>query len=134
MSADRRPLPVPTPDSEEFWAGCADETLRMQRCRSCDELNWFPRGMCVNCSRDNLEWITLTGRGTVYSFSIVSRPPNESFPPRYVLALVDLEEGPRMLTHLVDIEPEAITIGLPVAVSFERRSDEISLPVFRATA
>jgi uncharacterized OB-fold protein len=134
MSIDRRPLPVPTPDSEEFWQGCADGVLRMQRCRTCGELNWFPRGMCVNCSSDDLEWITLSGRAIVYSFSIVSRPPNDSFPPRYVLALVDLDEGPRMLTHLVDIEPEAVEIGLAVAVSFDRRSDEISLPMFRPAA
>jgi uncharacterized OB-fold protein len=126
-----RPLPVPTPDSETFWRGCADGFLTMQKCRTCGELNWFPRGMCVNCSNQKFEWLRLSGRAAVYSFSIVSRAPNDTFPPRYVLALVDLEEGPRMLTHLVDVEPESVGIGMSVRVTFDRRSSEISLPMFR---
>jgi hypothetical protein len=126
-------LPVPTPDSEEFWRGCAKGELRMQRCRECAELNWFPRGICVVCSSTELAWEKLSGRATVYSYSLVSRPPNDTL-PQYVLALVDLDEGPRMLTHLVDLPVESIHIGMPVTVCFDRRSDAISLPMFSSPA
>jgi uncharacterized OB-fold protein len=130
VTASNRGLPIPTPDSAQFWRGCHDGALRMQRCDDCGELNWFPRGMCVNCSSSRLTWTTLSGRGTLYSFSVVTRPPNDDFPTRYVLALVDLEEGPRMMTHLVDVEPDAVGIGMAVTVRFDRRTDAISLPMF----
>ena len=130
MTRPSRTLPVPTPDSDEFWRGCLAGKLRMQRCDECGELNWFPRGVCVNCSSSALTWTDLSGRGTVYSFSVVSRPPNNSFPPEYVLALVDLDEGPRVMTHLVDMAPSDAAIGMSVAVRFDQRSDEIALPVF----
>jgi hypothetical protein len=132
MTIDRT-LPTPTPDSAEFWRGCAEGDLRMQRCQQCGELNWFPRGICVNCSAVELEWVHLSGRGTVYSYSVVARPPNASFPPQYVLALVDLEEGPRMMTHLVNAPPEDLRIGVAVSVCFDRRTEEVSLPMFTTT-
>jgi uncharacterized protein len=122
-------LPVPTPDSEEFWRGCAQGELRMQRCRTCGELNWFPRGICAVCSSTELAWEKLTGLATVYSYSVVSRPASDSV-SQYVLALVDLAEGPRLLTHLVGLPAESIRIGMPVTVCFEQRSDDISLPMF----
>jgi uncharacterized OB-fold protein len=132
MTALRRTLPIPTPDSERFWAGCAEQQLWMQKCGNCGEINWFPRGMCVNCSADELEWIELSGRGTIYSFSIVDRPPSTAFPPRYALALVDLVEGPRMMTHIVGVEFDSIRIGLDVRVQFDQHSESIWLPVFTA--
>lgn len=130
MTASRRSLPRPTPDSEEFWRGCREGELRMQRCANCEELNWFPRGLCVNCSSSDMNWISLSGRGTVYTFSVVARPPNDSFPTPYVLALVDLDEGVRLMTHLVGVDPAAVRIGLSVVVRFDRLSEDISLPVF----
>jgi uncharacterized protein len=130
MTTPGRMLPVPTPDSEEFWRGCAKGILRMQRCDECTEINWFPRGICVNCSSTHMTWIDLSGRGTVYSFSVVTRPPNDSYPREYILALVDLLEGPRVTTHIVDVDPARVTIGMPVTVRFERQNEEISLAVF----
>jgi uncharacterized OB-fold protein len=130
MRSAGRALPVPTPDSEMFWQGCTEGELRMQRCSDCSELNWFPRGLCANCSSARLNWVRLSGRGTVYSFSVVSRPPGDGFPDRYVLALVDLDEEIRMMTHLVAIAPENARIGMHVAVRFDRCSDGISLPTF----
>jgi uncharacterized OB-fold protein len=133
MNPATRTLPVPTPDSDRFWQGCADGQLWMQRCRDCGQINWFPRGFCVTCMADALEWEQLSGHGTVYSFSVVDRPVSAAYPPRYVLALVDLDEGPRMMTHLVDMDAEAIRIGLAVQVRFEQHGD-ISLPVFGPAA
>lgn len=102
----------------------------MQRCGDCAEMNWFPRGMCVRCSSTNLIWIELSGQATLYSYSLVSRVPNSAFPDHYVLALVDLDEGPRMLTHIVEISPDKVRIGMPLTVRFESLSDDVSLPVF----
>jgi uncharacterized protein len=130
MTPGRRLMPVPTPDSEEFWRGCHEGVLRMQRCRACGTWNWFPRGLCVNCSSGQLEWITLSGTGTVYSFSLVARPPSGAFPASYLLALVELAEGPRMMTHLINVDPAEVRTGMQVAVEFERHADDIALPVF----
>jgi hypothetical protein len=77
-----------------------------------------------------MEWILGTGKGVIYSFSIVNRPPSPAFAVPYVLALVDLEEGPRLMTHIVECAPEDVAVGRSVAVGFRRVSDEISVPVF----
>ena len=130
MSSTGRPLPVPTPDSETFWQGCAEGQLRMQRCGDCSELNWFPRGLCANCSSARLNWMAVSGRGTVYSFSVVSRPPGDGFSDPYLLALVDLDEGVRMMTHLVEVAPEVVQIGMSVEVRFEHCGNDIALPTF----
>ena len=123
--------PVPTADSEVFWARCKAGALCLPRCRACGELNWFPRAMCRYCSGTDMEWVPMSGRATVYSFSVVDRPPSPELPDRYVLALVDLDEGVRMMTHVVDCDPTEVRIGMRVSVLFQPVSDEISLPMFR---
>lgn len=130
MVTPSRALPLPTPDSKDFWRGCNDGELRMQQCDSCGTVVWFPRGLCAVCNSASLTWFGLSGHGTLYSFSVVTRPANPAFQPQYILALVDLEEGPRMMTHLIDVNPEAVEVGMAVHVQFERQTPEICLPVF----
>jgi uncharacterized OB-fold protein len=127
-------VPMPTADSEAFWDGCRRGLLLIPQCRVCGELNWFPRAMCRRCSADDLEWVPMSGAGTIYSFSVVSRPPAPDLPDSYVLGLVDLAEGVRLMTHIVDCPAEAVQIGLPVTLRFEQLTDEISLPVFAPVA
>lgn len=122
--------PVPTADSEIFWEQCKAGELCLPRCRGCGEFNWFPRAMCRYCSGTDMEWVPMSGQATVYSFSVVDRPPSPHLPRRYVLALVDLDEGVRMMTHLVDCDPAGVRIGMRVSVRFRPVSGEISLPVF----
>jgi uncharacterized OB-fold protein len=122
--------PVPTADSEVFWERCKAGELCLPRCRQCGELNWFPRAMCRYCSGTDMEWVPMSGQATVYSFSVVDRPPSPDLPGRYVLALVDLDEGVRMMTHVVDCDPAEVRIGMRVSVRFKPVSDEISLPMF----
>jgi len=122
--------PVPTADSEVFWERCKAGELCLPRCRGCGELNWFPRAMCRYCSGTDLEWVPMSGQATVYSFSVVDRPPSPGLPGRYVLALVDLDEGVRMMTHVVGCDPGEVRIGMRVSVRFQPISDEISLPMF----
>ena len=122
-------IPIPTADSDEFWEGCRKGFLTMPVCRTCGEINWFPRAMCRNCSGVDLHWERMSGEAVVYSCTVVEQRTKEGV-ESYVLALVDLVEGIRMMTHVTNTPPEDVKIGMFVTVRFERVSDEISLPVF----
>lgn len=123
-------LPIPTADSEEFWRGTREGFLQMPMCNTCGDYNWFPRAMCRNCSGVDLTWYRLSGDATLYSFTIVEQRMKDQAVERYVLALVDLAEGMRMMSHVVDVEVDEIVIGMPLRVCFEKMSEEISLPIF----
>jgi uncharacterized OB-fold protein len=129
MSA--RPLPFVTHDSEVFWQGCSRGELLVQHCRACGNPQWYPRARCSNCYGYELEWKKSEGKGKIYSFSVVHRGVSQAFDDLipFVLALVDLEEGIRMMTHVVECDPSAVTIGMPVTVQF-REEDGFKLPVF----
>lgn len=124
------PLPRPTALSRPHWDGCRNGVLRVQRCKSCRALVFIPQPICTACQGDTLEWIDSSGRGTVYSYTIVHRPPRPEFEVPYVVAIVELEEGWYMLTNLVGCELSAVSVGMAVRVSFRAMSEEISLPVF----
>ena len=119
-----------TPDTQFFWDGVKAHRLLIQRCRGCATLRHPPRPMCPHCH--SLEWdpIEASGRGTVFSFVIPRHPPLPWFPEPYVVALVDLEEGTRLVTNLVGVAPEAVSIGMPVRVRFEAFDDGLVLPLF----
>ncbi len=130
----KRPLPQPTPETEEFWAGARRGELRIQRCRACGKAYFFPRPFCPECSSRDVEWFTASGRGRLYSYVINHRaPPNFQDYAPYVIAVVELEEGPRMMTNLIGVEPlpENLPIDLPVEVTWEQQSEEITLPLFK---
>jgi len=127
------PVPVPNFDNAEFWAGCAAGELRLQRCAGCGALRHPPKPMCPHCRSTAVEWQRASGRGTVYSFTIVHRPTLAPFEPRvpYNVIVVQLDEGPYLVSNLVDCAPEAIRIGMRVEVVFERVNDALMLPKFR---
>jgi len=125
------PLPRPTPLSRPHWEGCREGELRVQRCDTCGHFVFIPHPTCTRCHADTLRWVTSSGRGTVYSYTVVHRPPRPAFEVPYVVAIVELEEGWHMLTNLVDVAPEAVTVGLAVEVCFRAMSPEITLPYFR---
>lgn len=131
MSMQDRPIPRPTALSKPFWDGTREGRLRLQKCRDCGAFRWSPQWLCIACHSENFDWTECSGRGTVYSYTIVERPPLPSFEPGYVLAVVELEEGPLMLTNIVDCPREAARIGLPVEVAFEKATEEITLYKFR---
>ena len=126
-----RVLPRPTAVSQCYWEGCNEGELRLQRCADCGEFQFYPRTMCSHCGSSSLDWAQASGRGTIASFSVVRRGLSDAYPAPYVVALVDLEEGPRMMSHIVGVEPEAVAVGQAVTVDFEQWSAEVSLPVFR---
>lgn len=126
-----RPLPQPTALSKPHWDGCRQGVLRVQRCADCASFVFVPQPVCTGCLGTNLEWVESSGRGTLYSYTTVHRPQRPVFEVPYVVAIVELEEGWKMLTNLIGVEPESVEIGMPLEVAFETMSDEITLPFFR---
>jgi uncharacterized OB-fold protein len=117
-----RPLPEPTPLSRAFWEAASTGVLAIQRCRNCDAYEWTPQVACSRCYTETLTWVPVSGRGTVYSFSVVHRPQTSDFEAPYVVAIVELEEGVRMLTDLVDVDAAQVHIGQPVEVAFDEET------------
>jgi len=125
------PLPHATPVSAPHWQGCREGRLLVQRCATCGRYVFIPRPGCTHCLTGTLEWVESSGRGTVYSFSVVHRPQRPEFEVPYVVAVIELEEGWHMLSNLVDVAPEAVGVGLPVEVAFREMSPDVTLPYFR---
>jgi len=128
------PIPVPTPESRPYWEAARRHELELQRCRACSRFFFYPRAACPHCLSSDLEWQRVSGRGTLHTFTVVYRG-QRNFPlgAPYVLEIVELEEGPRLMTNLVGVEPDParIAIGMPVEVVFEDVSDDVALPRFR---
>ena len=129
-----RPRPGITRDNAFFWKGVRQGELLIQRCARCQRLRHPPGPMCPACR--SLEWDTLaaSGGGEVYSFVLHYHPPIPPFEPGHPVAVIQLEEGTRLVSDLVGIEPEAVRIGIPVQVEFNRVDDELILPQFRPLA
>ncbi|MEU6228973.1 Zn-ribbon domain-containing OB-fold protein [Streptomyces sp. NPDC047042] len=127
-----RPLPVPTPETSHFWAGTRAGELRLQRCRACDVPYFPPRPFCPRCGGRDIEIVVASGRATLASY-VISHLPAPGFDPPYAIALVELEEGPRMLTNIVDCPqtPEDLQLDMALVVTFAERTAEITLPYFR---
>ena len=130
----KRPIPEPTPETDEFWAGARRGELRIQRCNTCGRAYFFPRPFCPFCSSKDVAWFTASGRGKLYSYVINHRAAYgfQGYAP-YDIAVVQLDEGPRMMTNIVGVEPtpERLPIDLPVEVTWEKQDDTITLPIFR---
>lgn len=127
-----RPLPQPTPETLHFWEGTKAGELRLQRCSDCDQAYFPPRPFCPHCSSRNVEVFAASGRATLYSYVIHHREV-PGFTAPYAIAVVELEEGPRMMTNIVgcDQTPEALQLDMELEVTYEECSDEISLPLFQ---
>lgn len=125
------PLPRPTDISRPFWDACREGRLTFQRCAACGAPIFIPLPCCNRCLSLDLSWETSSGRGTVYSWSSVWRPQQAGFEPGYVAAIVEMEEGWRTLTNIIECAPDAVYVGMPVVVAFREMSPQISLPYFR---
>jgi uncharacterized OB-fold protein len=125
------PLPRPTALSKPHWEGCREGVLRVQRCQDCGTFVFIPQPCCTSCLGEALEWVESSGRGTLYSYTVVHRPQQPSFEVPYTVVIVELEEGWHMLSNLVDCEIDDIEIGMPLEVVYREMSNEITLPLFR---
>jgi len=131
-----RPLPTPiTPECRPYWEGARDGKLMITKCRACGKPFMYPRVSCPFCASRDIGWVQASGRGRLFSFEIAHQILNKAFKVKtpVVLAMVELEEGPRLLTNLVGIapDPKQIRCDMPVEVCFEKLTEEISLPMFR---
>jgi len=128
-----RPLPRPSPWSQPYWESARQGRLSAPRCRACGHLFLPPRPLCPRCRGEAFDWVPLSGRGRVYSFTVVRQPAHPAFAERvpYVFAVVELEEGPWLVANILDCPPEAVQVGMPVEVTFEEPAPGVALPQFR---
>ncbi|MGB9628742.1 MAG: Zn-ribbon domain-containing OB-fold protein [Thermodesulfobacteriota bacterium] len=133
MSNYKKPLPNMNDDNKEFWAGCKVHQLRFQRCQSCGHVRWPPSLFCPLCFSKETEWIVSEGKGRVYTYAVYHVAYHSGFENElpYVVAIVELEEGPRLLTNIVGCQPDEVTCEMPVEVTWEDITEEFSLPKFR---
>ncbi|HEX3963127.1 MAG TPA: Zn-ribbon domain-containing OB-fold protein [Trebonia sp.] len=129
--ASKRFVPVPTPETATYWEKAAQGELWLPRCGSCGTVVFYPRPACPHCHGEDITWFRASGRGTVESF-VVNHVPAPGYEAPYVIALIMLEEGIRLTSNLLGVDPVpgAISIGMPVEVEFEQR-DGVALPQFR---
>jgi uncharacterized OB-fold protein len=127
-----RILPQPTPETQDFWDGCKAGELRLQRCVACKRSYFPPRPFCPSCGSRDVEVYPATGRGRLYSYIINHRPRPDMGREPHSIAVVELEEGPRMMTNIVGCPqtPEALVLDMPVEVAFETFG-EVALPLFK---
>ena len=124
-----RPLPQPSVLSQEFWDAAADHRLVRPYCDRCQQSFFPPQVCCPLCLESDWRWLESSGRGTLYSFTVVSRAPSDAFTVPYVIGVVDLDEGFSMMTNIVGIRPENVSIAMDVAVCWEAVEDMV-FPVF----
>ena len=132
MAAPGRVIPTPTPESKHYWDGTKQGELRIQACNTCEQNYFPPRPFCPKCSSRDVKVVKASGKGKLYSY-IINHLPSPGFTPPFTVAIVELDEGVRLMTNLVDIEPdpEKLELDMPLEVTFEKLTDDISLPQFK---
>lgn len=133
MNESKKALPTPSPWSKPFWEGCKKHELLIQECEDCDAKIFYPKLFCPNCFSSNLQWVKASGKGKVYTFTVVySYQPTEfTDDVPYVIAVVKLAEGVQMMSNIIDCKPEDVRCDMDVEVIFENIEDGITLPKFR---
>ena len=131
-----RPLPQPiTPEAKPYWDGLKEGKLMLPRCGDCQHTFFYPRVLCPRCRSRKIGWIQASGKGRLHAFGIGHQSFNKAFkvPPPYVLAMVELEEGPRMMSNLVNVaaDPKTIACDMPVEVVFHKLTDDHTVPLFQ---
>lgn len=130
------PRPEPNGDSHPYWEAAREGRLLFRQCKSCGKRHFMPRHLCPQCWSDQLEWVQSQGLGSVQTFSVVHRAPTPDFGAHtpYVIALIDLDEGPRMFANIVGGDALQVAIGDHVSVVFEDRGEGVKMPQFTRAA
>ena len=125
-------LPAPDPETRPFWDAAREGRLLVKRCADCGRAHFYPRPFCPHCWSEQVDWEVASGRATLYTWSIVRSNDLPPFPERvpYVAAVVDLDEGPRMMTNVVDCDFDALEIGMHLRAAFRDAGHDLTLPVF----
>jgi uncharacterized OB-fold protein len=133
MDTPAKPDPVVNPWTKPFWEAAKQGKLLIQKCEDCKKVIFYPRIACPHCFSDNLAWTETSGKGTVYTYTVVTNNAPSAFleDMPYIIAVVRLEEGVQMLTNIVECDLEEIACDMPVEVKFEKLNDDFTLPKFR---
>lgn len=125
-------LPAPEAETWPFWHAARERRLLVKRCSTCGAAHFYPRPFCPTCWGEDVEWEEASGAATLYTYSTVHVNDLPPFPERvpYVAAIVELLEGPRMMTNVVDCAPEALAVGMALQVTYRDLDDEFTIPVF----
>jgi hypothetical protein len=123
--------PQATPDTAPYWAAAAEGRLEIQRCNACGRHYFYPRPFCRYCFSGDVDWVAVSGRARLTSYVITQNPLRGFEPVSPVVAVVELDEGPRLMTNIVDIDPDPdlLVLDMPLRVRFHQRGD-VTLPVF----
>jgi uncharacterized OB-fold protein len=126
-------LPTPDDTTRPFWEAAREGRFLIKRCRDCGRAHYYPRPFCPHCWSGAVDWEDASGRASLYTWSVVHQNDLPPWPERvpYVAAVVDLDEGPRVMTNVVECEFERLTIDMALQVTFRQASDEVTVPVFR---
>jgi uncharacterized protein len=121
------------PEADPFWAGCSAGQLMLPWCTQCSRPHFYPRSICPHCESTAIEWKQASGKGRVYTFAVVRQPIERAFADLvpYVIAIIELDEGVRMLSHVTSIDADNVKCDMPVTVEFRPYSDKVTLPTFR---
>lgn len=134
-TANAFPYPIPDYGTEPYWDACNEERLVMQRCSACGKFRWHPAPLCTHCAADDYTWEPLSGRGRITTWTVITHPIHPAAVSRvpYVVVEVELDEQPslRMLSNLVDADPDQIAFDAPVTVGFVEHPSGQKLPIFR---
>jgi uncharacterized protein len=133
MAISEKPVPETSTWTEPFWKAARERKLIIQRCIDCRKNIFYPRLICPFCFSKNIEWIEASGKGTVYTFTVVENNAPSAFlnDMPYIIAVVRLDEGVQMLSNIVDCEPDQVRCDMPVAVTYKKINEEYTLPVFK---
>jgi len=129
----KKPLPEINADTKPFWDGCIEHQLRFQKCQICNHVRWPASILCPRCYSSDTDWVIASGKGKVYTFVVFRYAYHKAFKNDlpYVTAVVELEEGPHLLTNIVDCGPEEVYCDMPVEVKWEAINKKLSLPKFK---
>jgi uncharacterized OB-fold protein len=125
-----RHLPVPSKISQPFWDSCKAEAMQIQKCESCGTFAFYPVYICPECASRKLAWTRVSGKATIYTYTVAQKSVFEDVKGPMVVALVELEEGAMMTSNIVNADPAALAVGMPVRLCYEPISEDITLPVF----
>ena len=131
----QKPLPRPTADDSFFWAGCKEHRLLFQKCRGCGRVRWPPNIVCPSCYSAGFDIVVSSGKGKLYTWAVYHRAYHPGFAADlpYITAIIDLAEGPRLLSNLVGSQPQALKCDIPVEVVWDDVTPEFTLPKFKVS-
>ncbi len=131
--SDIKPLPGINADTKPFWDACGTHQLKIQQCRNCGAFRMPPSFLCPKCCSRNSEWTVASGRGRVYSYVVYHKAFHPAFTGEvpYVAAIVELDEGPHLITNIIGCRPDEVRCNMPVEVVWDDRTEEVAIPLFR---